>query len=304
MVAAGIGGLVVGLIIGTVFQVTQDDETPAVDPIAAVAPVTSDPASTTAPPPPTTSPDVVTASAPLDELVPDLTGTLLAFAPGAQQSLTWPAEEDRASVAPAPPGTLWMSWDASGNWAASLSRAAGGSSLYVGGVDEPLRPAYIPAAGFHWHPTDPGRIAWLGDTGDGWALHEGIIDAQGFVTSHLIPTDLDPAAGEALLAWGDWGFAAVRRAGAEPVLEVTRPDGSTATASAWLVTASADGQFVLRSFETGEFLRSDASLAVLEPLDWGDGEVMLWSHEGDVLACASPRAAAAPRRFSMSTRRS
>ena len=152
MVAAGIGGLVVGLIIGTVFQVAQEDEAPAVEPIAAVAQETSAPDATAAPLPPTSSPDVVAAPAPLDELVPDLEGCH-----GSHPRLTGLPLVAHASTA-RPAAAEATDADKMPSLAALISESSNARSAMNSAIVKPI-PASRPAPASIPQPMSGGRLA-------------------------------------------------------------------------------------------------------------------------------------------------
>ncbi|MGI8821987.1 MAG: hypothetical protein ACR2JP_01555 [Acidimicrobiia bacterium] len=81
----------------------------------------------------------------------------------------------------------------------------GASTLWVGSAPV-VAPAFIDIGGAAWHPTDPGRLAFVGRAPGSDAYH--LYTAQGRSTGGITDlVDLGRSPGRAeLVAWGDWGF--------------------------------------------------------------------------------------------------
>ena len=164
----------------------------------------------TPPAPESTVTPIVTETGPLADLVPGVTGTLMAIEGwGPSQLLSWEHDGSRELVSPLPRGRVdQLAKDASGDLLAITIENAdsGAGDLYVGyGSD--LAETGVEVTSFAWHTTEPATMAATSMAPDATTPKLVIIkfddDPLGVIeTETVVP--IDPRS--VLLAWGRSGF--------------------------------------------------------------------------------------------------
>lgn len=128
-------------------------------------------------------------------------------------------------------------------------------ALHVGNVGD-LRFVASRVTGFAWHPTDPSAIAWVEESGDGFALLKAEI-SDGAITATQITVVQDTVRP---VAWGSWGYALQSESG----LTTIGPSGAIiANADVQFVAAGSDGRLVV-SRPAGIPLSSDWAITTTD----------------------------------------
>ncbi len=164
--------------------------------------------------PPTTATPTTTEPPTLVDLLPGTESGLTAvFRDGRFGTVArWEAASAIPSFVPLTARPDLALFDASAEWLAYLSFFRTDASLHVGLPANSQPAQFIGATGVVWHPTDPLRLAWTAHlpTAETALLYEGFVDpdTQELVVAREV-AEVFPT--EAVVAWGDWGFALERR---------------------------------------------------------------------------------------------
>jgi len=165
-------------------------------------------------------------------------GTILASVEFGRGLVTWPGKGDPIKIRFA--SEVWAAaYDAAqGRIAITLPEYDGTAlALHVGTLGD-LRFVRSGITGFAWHPTDPGAIAWVEQSEDGFVLVEAFV-SDGAVTATdiaVLPERVRP------VAWGSWGYALAGDAG---LTTVDSGGAVIAHEDVQLVAAGSDGRLVV-----------------------------------------------------------
>lgn len=182
------------------------------------------------------------------------------------------------------------SYNASGSHVAVGSRAGDGS-LVIHDVDAG-NPIFISGgvSGGKWHPTDPDLFAWAA-VPDPEITQIRIADISGYTGATLEPLrEIELPGTQALLAWGDWGFATEDSApGTGPVVTLYDSDGSNPLQlEGELFGATPAGLLLMAVFEQSGYVpylvELDRSLTPLVRLDIGASNLGITSDGEWVIA--------------------
>jgi len=186
-----------------------------------------------------------------------------------------------------------VSWDASGRWAAAPALVSNDDTLFLGPI-ESLQPAFSDTTTYAWHPSDEGRIAWIGDpVGEGLSLATGSISATGLNIRPVTLSDTTLNRDDRLIAWGDWGFVLEQRTEESTSLVTLAPDGSPLGGVAGLSVVGVRPDGTMLVHPSTPDLSAPASMTgpaldVFEPVPWAISPRVVWSHDGSISAQVVP----------------